>query len=186
MKKIKSKCSFGFTIVEILLVTILIALLASAAGGFYARTYKKTLVKKSARDLLMAIKYAKILAVEQQTECKLKINADNNGFILTIDNGQGETQEKNELIIKDLYFKPVKFDESVKFEDIRIRSVDTEEKQKNYITFFPNGTAQEAVFQIGDGENHYSVSVSAVSGKAMIHAKSARTVDQGSTIDLDD
>ncbi|HPS55730.1 MAG TPA: prepilin-type N-terminal cleavage/methylation domain-containing protein [Sedimentisphaerales bacterium] len=65
-KKLKNK--LGFTIIEMLLVAVLIALLATVAAGTYAGTHQKALVKKSACDFLLAAKYAKILAIEYQSE----------------------------------------------------------------------------------------------------------------------
>ena len=185
MEPTKSKSRFGFTIVEMLLVTILIVLLVGAAGGIYARTYKKALVRKSARDFLLAAKYAKILAIERQSECKLKLNVADNGFVLIINEFDEETEETEQLIVKDLYFKPVRFAENVKFEDIRIKSTDFGEDQQNVITFLSDGTAQEAVIQIGDGQNHYTVCVSAASGKAKIYPETAKTI-KSDTIDLDE
>jgi len=181
----KSKSRFGFTIVEMLLVTILIVLLVGAAGGIYARTHKKALVRKSARDFLMAAKYARILAIERQSECKLKLDITNDGFALIINEVNEETEETEQLIIKDLYFKPIRFAENVKFEDVRIKSTDSGEDQENVITFLPDGTATEAVVQVGDGENHYTVCVSAVSGKTMVSTEMAKTI-KSDTVDLDE
>ena len=35
--------------------------------------------------------------------------------------------------------------------------------------FSPNGSAQTAVVQIGDGKTHYAISISAATGKAKIY-----------------
>ena len=184
MKPKKLKSRLGFTIVEMLLVTSLIAMLAVVAGGIYARTYEKALVRKSARDFLLAAQYAKILAIEWQSECELEIDVTHNGFMLIINEFDKETAEAKQLIVKDLYFKAVRFVEKVKFEDIRIKPTDSGEDQQNVITFSPDGTAQEAVVQIGDGENYYTVCISAGSGNAMIYSEMAKNI-KSDTIDLD-
>ena len=178
------KSRVGFTIVEMLLVTVLIAMLAGVTGGFYVKTHKRALVRKSARDFLLAVQYAKIMAIEWQSECELEIDAVNNGFVLIINEFDEERAEANQLIVKDLYFKPIKFAENIKFEEIRIKPTDLSEDQGNVITFRPDGTAQEAVVQIGDGDNYYTVCVSAVNGKANIYEEKAKDV-KGDTIDLD-
>ena len=185
MKPASSKIRLGFTIVEMLLVTVVIVLLVSVAGGYYTRTYERALVEKSARDFLLAAKYARMLAIERQSKCQLKLNIANNGFVLVLEGLDKETEEAQQLTVKDLYFKPVKFTKKVKFEEVRIRSTEPEEEEQNIITFLPNGTAAEAVVQIGDGDNHFTVCISAVTGKARIYAKSAQTVKSDS-IDLDE
>ena len=185
MEPTKLKSRFGFTIVEVLLVTVLIVLLVGVAGGIYSRTYKKALVKKSARDFLLAAKYAKVLAIERQSECKLELNIADNGFMLVVNEFDEEAGESKQLIVKDLYFKPVRFAENIKFENVRIKSTDLGEQQQNVITFSPDGTAQQAVVQIGDGENHYTVCVSAANGEAKIYAETAKAVKSDS-IDLDE
>ena len=56
----------GFTIVELLVVITIIALLAGIGGGFHIGTYKRMLVEKTARDLFLAAKYARIMAIENR------------------------------------------------------------------------------------------------------------------------
>lgn len=179
---------FGFTIIEILLVVALIAIMAGVAGGFYAGTYKKAAVRKSVREFLLATRYAKVLAIERQSKCQLKLDAANNGFTLVIDQLDAEARTDGQLV-KDLYFKPVKFTEGVKFEDIKIGLGDLQEsleiEQENIITFFYDGTAQTAVIQIGDGTDHYTISISAVNGKVRIAEGTAEKL-KSDTIDLDE
>jgi hypothetical protein len=56
--------------------------------------------------------------------------------------------------------------------------------EQRAIVFSPNGTAQSAIIQIGDGKNHYTVSICAATGKAKMHFGTAEKVEV-STIDLD-
>ena len=180
---------FGFTIIEMLLVVGLIVLLAGVAGGFYAGTYKKASVRKSARDFLLAARYARVLAIERQSKCQLKLDAVNNGFMLITDEFNEGTEGPEQLVVRDLYFKPVRFAEDVKFEDIRIGPSDSQDSletdKQNTITFLQDGTVQAAVVQIGDGTDHYTISISAASGKARIYAGTAKNL-KSDTIDLDE
>lgn len=178
----------GFTVVEVLLVVVIIALIASVSGGFYAGTYKNMLAKKSARDFLLAAKYAKITAIERQSPCKIEVDTANNRFGLVIEQFNEETGETEQVMVRDFYFKPVKFGGDIKFEDIRIKSADSEEgfeaDEQNTIVFSPNGTARSALVQIGDGKNHYTVSISAATGRAKMHFGTAKEV-KTNTVDLD-
>jgi len=179
----------GFTIAEVLLVVVIIALVAGAGAGIYIGTYKKMLAEKAARDFVLAAKYARVMAIEKQSPCKMVLDAANNGFWLVIDELNEETGQVEEVIIRDLYFKPVKFSRDVKFEGIRITSVGLEEvspiDEQRAIVFSPNGTTQPAMVQIGDGKNHYTVSILAATGKAKMHFG---TVEEAkvNTIDLDE
>jgi len=179
----------GFTIVEVLLVVVIIALIAGVSGGIYVGTYKNMLAKKSARDFLLAAKYARITAIEQQRPCKIELDTANNGFGLVIDRLNEEAGQTEQVMLRDYYFKPVKFDGDVKFEDVRIKSADLEEfsgaDEQRTIVFSPDGTAQSAVVQIGDGKNHYTVSISTATGKARMLRGTAGEV-KVDTIDLDE
>ena len=49
----------------------------------------------------------------------------------------------------------------------------------------PDGTAQSAVVQIGDGRNHYAASIAAGTGRVKVYEGTAEAVEAVS-IDLDD
>jgi len=184
-----SRKAFGFTIVEMLIVTALVALLATAGGGIYLGTYKRLLVKNSARDFLLAARYARIVAVERQRPCTLEIDETNGRFWLRVDLPNEQSQETEKVIVRDFYNRPVEFGGDVKFESVQLSSNDSEQtfmpEQQREIVFQPDGTAQAAVIQIGDGENRYSVAISAVTGKAKVYFGTADQVEV-TTIDLDE
>jgi type II secretory pathway pseudopilin PulG len=179
----------GFTLAEMLLLVALIALLASVGGGIYAGTYKKMLVKKSARDFLRAAKYARMTAIERQRPCRMELDAVGGEFALINYELNEETGRAERVIVRDLYFKsPASFEGDVAFEGIAITPIDSEAapaEQETAIVFSPNGTAQSAIIQIGDGQNHYTVSIYAASGRAKIFEGTAEEVTIG-TIDLDE
>jgi hypothetical protein len=52
------------------------------------------------------------------------------------------------------------------------------------VVFLPNGSAESAILQIGDGRNHYTIAVVAATGKATLYAGTAQEVDTVS-VDLD-
>ena len=84
---------------------------------------------------------------------------------------------------------PVEFDGDVKFENVQITPIDSEEAgetgEQRTIVFSPNGTAQSAVIQIGDGKNHYTTSICAATGRAKMEFGTAKEAKTG-TIDLDE
>jgi len=179
----------GFTIAEMLLVVVLIVLIASVGGGFTVGTYKKMLTEKAARQFLLASKYARITAIERRSTCRMELDTVNNSFALTVEQLNSQTGETEKAAVQDLFFRPVQLAGDVEFESVQIDSAGSEElleqTESRSIAFSPDGTAQSAVVQIGDGKNHVTVSISAATGKVKMYPGTAQEVKVG-TIDLDE
>jgi prepilin-type N-terminal cleavage/methylation domain-containing protein len=186
MNKRKQNTKAGFTIIEVLVVITIIALIAGVGGGgYWIRTYKRMLVEKAARDFFLAAKYARIMAIERQKPYRIEMDATNGGFFLATDQLNQESEETEQTIVRDLYSKPVEFNEAVKFENIQITPIGSESSdEQTAIVFYPNGTAQSAVIQIGDGENHYTINIYAATGKAAVQPGTAQEIKMTS-VDLD-
>jgi hypothetical protein len=177
------------------MVVVIIALIGGVGGGLYVGTYKKILVEKAARDFVLSAKYARVMAIEKQKPYKLQLDAINGGFSLTTSQWNEQNEQLESVIVRDLYCRPVVFEGEVVFEDVRIAPVGAEETfesgwneqaedEGNVITFSPNGSAQPAVIQIGDGKTHYAISISGATGKAKISFGTAENLAAG-TVDLD-
>lgn len=176
----------GFTIAELLIVVIVIALIASVGGGFYVGTYKNMLVVKTARDFLLTAKYARIMAIEKQRQYEIRLDVANNGFLLATTQLDEETEQTEQTIVKDSYCKPVEFEGDVKFEDIQITPTGLEtttgDGNEQAIVFLPNGTAQSAVIQVGDGKTHYTISINAATGRAKMYFGAVEDVKTGTDV----
>ena len=171
----------GFTLVELLAVAIIIVLLGSVAATFGHGTYKRLLVERAAKDVFFAAKYARLLAIEKQVKCKLLLDDTENAMSLVM---VGKKTGDMELI-SDQYSKPVKFEDGVNFEQIKIVSTKEVDDDEKSITFRPNGTADTAIMEIGDGKNKYTVYIMAATGKAKIIFGQAEDL-QVDIIDLDE
>ncbi len=165
----------GFTLVELLVVVSLIALLTGAVGGVYLGTYKKRIIEKAAREMLLTAKYARIVAIQRQQSCKLQFDRENNRFWLAVDAPGELTGQTEETVIKDVYSKPVEFEGSVRFENIMIRLGGAagedgwqEDSEQAEIVFTAVGTADAAAVTIGDGKSRYTLIISAATGKAKL------------------
>ncbi len=178
----------GFTLVEVLLVVALIVVLGGLGGGMYAGTYKKLLVEKAARQFLLTAKYARIMAIEQAQPYEIQIAPGNRGFLATTARWNPDKGMMEKVPVRDYYCKPVEFEGEVGFEDIKIGAASTEtaadEQAQQRILFLPNGSADSAVIQIGDGRTHYSIAIVASTGKASLHAGTADEVNIP-VVDLD-
>ncbi len=182
----------GFTLTELLLVISVIVLVSSVGGGVYVGTYKRLVVEKTARQFLQMARYAHIMAIERQRPYELQLAAGNKGFLLTTTRVNTATGQNEKIIVKDLYCRPVQFEGDVTFEDLRIATQTGgqtagrtgEEGQPQRILFLPNGAAESAIVQIGDGKSHYTVAVVAATGKARLYEGIADNIRMAS-VDLD-
>jgi len=187
--KVKFKTKrYGFTLLEVLVVVVIISLLAGLGGGIYKGTYKRILVEKAARNFLLTAKYARIMAIEQQRQYEIQLDMTNNGFLLTTMQLNEESGQAEQVIVHNSYCKPVEFESGVSFEDIQITPIDlevsAETEEEQTIIFSPNGTAQSSVIQIGDGKTHYTISINAATGMTKIYSGTAENV-KVYTFDLD-
>lgn len=179
----------AFTLTELLLVVAIIALIGGVSGGMYAGTYKKLLVERAARQFLLSAKYARIMAIEHGRPYELRLDAGNKGFAVTTTQWNEQTGEGESTLVRDYYAKPAEFEGDVKFEDVKILTLVAEQVSdvdaEQRIVFLPNGSAESAVIQIGDGRTHYTIAVVAATGKATLRAGTADEVSMA-VIDLDE
>ncbi|MCP4612552.1 MAG: prepilin-type N-terminal cleavage/methylation domain-containing protein [Planctomycetes bacterium] len=180
------KC--GFTLVEVLVVVVIIGLLGGLGGGVYIGSYKRLLVEKAARDFFLTAKYARIMAIEKQRQYKIVLDVTNNGFHLVTTQMDEEGGQAEQMIVSDSFCKPVIFEGEIMFADIQITPIGVEateeEEDEQSIVFSANGTAQTAMILIGNGKTHYTVTISAATGKAKVYDGIVEDVDVG-VIDLD-
>jgi len=162
----------GFTVAELMVVVVIIVLLASAMGGYYVGTYKRILVESVAKEIMLAAKYARLIAVEKQSSCRLILDEREKSFcLMTKSFGEG-TDQTEQAVVSNAYTKPGRLEGDVVFEEVNVASAagtNTGSRQRQWMVVFrPDGTADTAVIQVGDGKNHYTVYISAATGKAKV------------------
>ena len=179
----------AFTLVELLVVVAIIALVGGAGIGLWAGTSQKLKLDRVARSFLLTAKYARIMAIEKQREYKIQLDSENGGFALSTIDWNETSEEFEQTVVKDYYCKPVEFEGNVRFEDVKVvptgaeESEDDEEAEAS-ITFSPDGSAAAVAVQIGDGKAHYTICISAATGRAKIRFGTLENAEIG-TIDLD-
>jgi type II secretion system protein H len=181
----------GFTLVEILVVIMLIAIVASAAGGFYSGPYKRMQVHKGARDVLLAAKYARAAAVEQQKQVKLVVEAESRKISVRVENWDEETSQASESEVKNQYWRTTALGGDAQFEVVTVDRSDVDAGVRvdapgeTTVAFRPDGSAENAVIQVGDGMKHYTIIVSGTTGIARVIEGTTQDV-KSDTVDLDE
>ena len=172
------KKASGFTLVELLMVAVIVALLAGATVKVTMGTYKKMAIERSAKEIMLAAKYARIAAVEKGKTYELIFDAGQNAFALVC----GGRPVSNQ------YTKPGTLTGDAVFEKISIASffqAGSADGEDNAITFNSDGSADAAVIQLGGGKNQYTIYVAPATGKAKVVAGVADDEMIG-VIDLDE
>jgi len=180
----------GFTLVELMLVIAIVVLLGSVGTGMFVGTHKRLLVEKASRQFLLMARYARIAAIEHQQLYELEFDGDK-GFLLTTTRQSEATGQTEKISVSNYYCRPVVFEGDVKFEGANLTAVTAEplakEEQEQRISFLPNGTAQSAVVQIGDGKTHYTIAIVASTGRVVLYPGPADKITnvKNVTVDLD-
>jgi len=179
----------AFTMIELVLVVLIIALLAGIGGGLYAMGYKKLMLKKAVQNFVLAARYARIKAVEQQSPCIMRLDTNEGGFDLFFYTVNEDTGRAELVPLRDSYLKKdVEFGTGIKYEKVRITPVGAVASNtisnSTDIVFTPAGTTQPAVIQIGDGSSHYTICINAATGRVKMQSGTADVV-QIATVDLE-
>jgi len=183
----------AFTVVEVLVVVAIIAIMATAAGGMYMGTFKNLQLEKSAKQIYLAAKYARLAAVSKQIEFRMLI--DNKKGIVSViyDQTDTESDEETQVAVSNPYTRPVKLPEGVFVKEVVIvpsenaaadQDTDEDEYRDKMIVFTPYGTADSAVIKISNKRTDYAISVSPATGKVKIVKGDAQITPD--VIDLDE
>ena len=178
----------GFTLIELLVTIVIMTILIGVGSGSFVGTNEKLQLQKAANSLLLDAQYARMSAIEQQRTYKLYLDYTNGEFyLITIDNNV-ESGQIEEILIQDSVCPPIQLEKNINFEDIRVLSneyeVATTSENLYIVSFFPDGTSQSALIQIGNGKHHYTLSISGMTGKSKLFNGIMDNVEVD-TIDLD-
>jgi prepilin-type N-terminal cleavage/methylation domain-containing protein len=175
----------AFTFVELMVVTLLIALLAGSSIRGSVATFRKMQVERAAREVFLSAQFARIQAVESQRSALVTLDPKTRSLAVTA-GGKGGQQ-----LVRNAYTRPYQFAEEVNYERIDITptrpsdSATQDETPSTVITFRPDGSADGAVVQVGNGKTHWTVYISSATGSARAEQGAANEQSPTMAIDLD-
>ncbi len=152
----------GFTLVEILVVVVIIAVLAAMIiPGMYAGRGLAQL-RGSARQVLVAAQYARDFATTRRSKCRLTIDQNQQRYALTFQ--QDPQHNPSQFVpLATALGKPRRLSEGLRFAKVWIQPRQTYNQNEqtpinlDYITFDPNGQADAAALEITNGQQTFSV-----------------------------
>lgn len=166
----QKKAYRGFTIIELVAVAALIALIASVSLMRFIRMESQTAIGNDIRQLYLAARYARIAAIEQQRVFYLLADVAQHRFLIVQEPASDETQPMDagtdglaemqpttasgEGEVRNEYVRPYTMASSLMIEQFLVDGAESAEMRS---AFYPDGQAQAAVVQIGDGIRHASV-----------------------------
>lgn len=195
----------GFTLFELIAVVMIVGLLAVSGGVMYSGSLSRARAAAEARRVYLTARYARMVSVENGVECRLVIDSEEGSYLLSVESlgvsagsdldlGAGGGEEVGEqVIIRDEYSRPSRIDKSVFFDAVDINvmpgaggeiGLDEDDGERNYITFRPDGSADNAQIVLGCGDVRYSVFVYAATGRASL-SRGSESKDVLEPVDLD-
>ena len=170
----------GFTLVELTAAAALLALLTSAAFITYNQTWRHWALRQNAQQFYLAARYARVLAIESRQSCQLVVDSQNRRYYII----QSDARQDETAMISNLWHRPGKLDESVAFEQVLVIRSEATGQSGSMITFRPDGSADAATVQLGNGQRAYTVQISPATARATLIAGTVETYE-ADQVDLD-
>ncbi len=169
----------AFTLVEILLVVLLIALCSMVVGYRFYRSMDRTALGISANRLSHTVRYARLLAAEHHKPCDLHIDMDDNSYWLTVrqapevvgKNPDKSEEDRPEEVVNNAYSKPDELEEKLRFVKAQIENEAAQTSGQVIISFHVDGSADAALVQIGSKEETYTILVRPWTAEAVLKAQ---------------
>lgn len=190
--KISSKINSAFTMIELMVVIIIVAMIATVSSGYFVGTYKKAQIRKACRELAVMAKFSRVAAIEKQVQVKLCLDRALNEFYVKYyqrdEHGEGDFEE---VVASGPYCRRVVLPLGIVFERVEIFQGQESEifswdaaDDQEVIHFYPDGRCDRSVVQIGDGKRAFSLKLEAATGSVEVVEGVVENFENG-VVDLD-
>lgn len=176
----------GFTIVELVVVIVIIAVLSGMTVPQLAGSWGSASLRSAARDLLVTAQFARHYAATHRTRCRLVLHPTDGRYVLEAESDK-ETAEGGFEPVQSHAAKPGQLPSNVRFETLRILPRAGESRsdpQSSAVFFEPNGQADTAVIAITDGRRFWTLRVAPTTARVeLLEGKIMETADDRRDLD---
>ena len=181
---------WAFTVAELMLVIIILVLLAGFSGAYYVGTYKKASLKSAARNLLLMGRYARLRAIEDGQACRLYLDNAHRQLYVVVPVFDAVSQTQKQTIVSNPYCRKMTLDNGIEFEYVDVTPAmgesETGGDSDGCINFYPDGSCDSAVVQMGNGRHSMTAVFSSAYARIKIYEGSMNIVEAGmQVVDLD-
>ena len=181
----------GFTIVEILLVVLVIAIASTWTAIDFYQSLDSTSLRSGTMSVQRAARYARLIAGQRHQACKLHVNLDEGTYWLTVQERaravgaeEQEEIEKSMLEIENVYERKRKIDEKLHFGKAQVEDSEAVSDGEVSIAFNVQGSAESALLQISSKFQTRTILIYPWTGRTQIHSGAIDELPC-ETIDLD-
>ena len=182
----------AFTIVEVVLVVLVIALVSTLAAFDVYRELDSTMLRSSSLGLQRAARYARLIAGQKHQPCRLYINLDEGTYWLTIVKTGTPVGRENEdvkatgiLEGENVYSQARKLPEKLHFRWVQVEGDKTAVREGRVsIAFNVDGSAQAGLIQISSENAVQTLLIYPCTARSELYGKAIDDLPS-ETIDLD-
>jgi type II secretion system protein H len=148
----------GFTLMELLLVMVVIAVAAAIAAPGFTGFSRGRRLPNTAIALMTTARWCRVQAIINGTTYRLNLDHSNRQWSVTKDDGTGVFVEMDE---KEKQGQAYTLPEGIDFGQPIFESTETEEEEasEEYVTFKPNGRADVVTIRLVATENGHYVDI---------------------------
>ena len=176
----------AFTIVELIVVIVVVAVLATMIVPRLYGAAGTSRLKTSASRLLSAARYARSFAAARRRPCRLVLDLSEQRYVLSrIDDAEDEPGRFHPL--RTGIGKAERLGQGLRFGKVWIRNgaADRSDGPTSHITFRPTGRADAAIVEVTDGRRIYSLLVAPHTARVEL-VKGAVREPPDDRVDLDE
>ena len=141
------KCSRGFVLLELLVVVTILAIMFGTMTPLFRRSYTDLRIRNAYKDIAAIVKHAQERAIMEEREFRVNFDEKEGTYWLSYREDPMEFPA-NFVNLNTDAGRPKLLPEGVAFTDIRANR--DRETHAQYITFYPNGTADRATVRLRD------------------------------------